>query len=144
MEQLNHATAVLETSREVLMDGLPAKGGDMPMQDNVLEAFRNGCLLDLRVRLAMELLAHSPSLVDVVLTPDPRELALKALDVATELFSIAQERGLVKPLGEIDEHLEAHIRRQVTYQLMTAKEQKKQSEEAGRIAQAVHGAFRNN
>lgn len=142
--ELQHAAAVLETTREILMDGKAEKEAPIPMQDNVLEAFRNGCLLDLRVRLAMELLAHSPSLVDVVLTPDPRELAVKALDVATELFSIAQERGLVKPLGEIDEHLEAHIRRQVTYQLMTAKEQKRQGEEAGRIAQAVHGAFRGN
>ena len=126
----------------------------IPLPDNALDGFRNGAILDLRVRLAMELLVHSPIFHGFALRTAPcgaygveikgtaRESAHYALDVATELFALAQARGLIHPLGEIDEHLISHIRRQVVYQIETQKEQQRQAEQSGRIAKAVHGAFK--
>ncbi len=148
-EALVHASDVLETSAKALMAGGGTADAGMPMPDNPLDGFRNGCLLDLRVRLAMELLVHSNAWV-YMRSPDARQAyspkfaATAALDTATELFDLAESRGLVKPLGEVDEHLMAHIRRQVVYQIETQKEQQRQAEQSGRIAKAVHGAFRGN
>lgn len=88
---------------------------------NSLEGFGNGCLLDLRVRFAMQLLATSPMYaggkVTIVCETDaqglardaatiaatPGTLATHALDTATALFERAESRGLIEPLPDHSE-----------------------------------------
>ena len=111
------------------------------MFDNSLECFRSGAVLDLRVRIAVDLLTHSPLLGA---EETPAKLAEIALDTATALIDLAEERGLVEaldsPAGQA--RLKAHIDRQVWFQTEVAKEQRRAQEEAARIPQAVAGAFR--
>lgn len=146
---LAHAAAVLETSKNMLRDN-EGKMNDkelapIALPDNELDGFRNGACLDLRVRFAMELLAHSPSLCDVVLTPSPKELARMALDVASELFALGEARGLITPFVDgVSAHLTKQSHRQAAYQIGGQKEAARIQEQDARIATAVHGAFRKN
>jgi hypothetical protein len=137
------------------------------LPDNPIEGFRSGARLDLRTRFAMELLVRSPIYAGAYGWPatmestvgdedrtiharprtgeapsTPAAIARHALDVATALFEASDERGLVKPLGEMDEHLEAHIRRQISFENAVAKERRRQADEAAKIPQAVHRAVR--
>lgn len=83
---------------------------------DVLGSYANGVQLDLRVKLAVDFL-KSPALQ---ITGSPQELAIYALTLATELLTLAEERGLVASLPDTDE-LSApqrrHIRRQVRAQI---------------------------
>jgi hypothetical protein len=75
---------------------------------NILEAFGNGCVLDLRVRFAMQLLT-GPMYANVVAEAakvgpgvPPLDIAVHALDVSTALFEVSEARGLVEPLPDDD------------------------------------------
>jgi hypothetical protein len=74
-----------------------------------LEGFGTGALLDLRVRLAMDLLRTSPMFTNFLplssgesLEQAPGMLAVLALDVATALLAVSEARGLVEPLPDDD------------------------------------------
>src|SRR5487761_2042160 len=105
------------------------------MPDSPFEGFRMGANCDMRVRLAIEILTHSPMFApgkDVAATPE--EAALFALDTATYLLDTAFERGLIKPFGEVskDPHLLAHMHRQIEWQIVSTKATQKAQEEASR------------
>ena len=97
---------------------------------NALEGFGAGCLMDLRVRLAIEFLKHSPMYAPTVGLPgtllDPRclspaEAAIHALGVATALLDVADERGLIEPLpedGELSPELRAQAKRNASFQAL--------------------------
>jgi hypothetical protein len=81
----------------------------MAYPSNVLEGFGTGALLDLRVRLAMDLLRTSPMFTNFLplssgesLEQAPGMLAVLALDVATALLAVSEARGLVEPLPDDD------------------------------------------
>lgn len=107
---------------------------------NVLEGFGSGCLLDLRVRLAVDLL-KSPMFtsmsVDGMRAPEiPGECARFALDLATALMAEAESRGLVQPIpadnGELPDALRAQARRTASFQAL-------QQIEGGRFVQEEQG-----
>ena len=138
---------VIEVTKQTLADE-PQKRAMYP--DNALDGFRFGACLDMRVRLAMELLTHSqifngfdPDMTGV--SPAASEHAVFALDIASELFDLAEKRGLIEAFKDFenDEHLKGHVKRQVAYAFEQEKEKNKQFEEANRIATAVHNAFGN-
>ena len=104
---------------------------------DVLGSYANGVQLDLRVKLA----------VDFLKTPGPRlnimpssaqQAAREALDLATELLTLAAERGLMAPLPDTDElssPMRRHIRRQVRAQIVgQVATQEIAGEEAPKIA----------
>ena len=106
-----------------------------------------GACFDMRVRIAMELLQHSPLLSGGFGWPIEKAAscaARLALDTATELFSLAEQRGLIEPLGEMDEHLKGHIRRQIDFEMEVARERQRQADEAARMPRAVARAFRKD
>ena len=129
------------TRKDVASDG--TSDGLLRLHDNPLDSFRNGACLDLRVRVAIDLLTHSQMFAGVEGGDKPGPIAAFALDVATELFALAETRGLIEPLdaSEGRARLSDHIRRQVDYQLETQTEQKRAVDQAGRIARSVSGAF---
>lgn len=133
---LEAAADVIDTTRK---DAAENETGPAPMRlhDNPLDSFRNGACLDLRVRVAIDILTHNGA------QGDPKVAAAYALDVATELFALAETRGLIEPLdaSEGRARLSDHIRRQVDYQIETQTEQKRAVDQAGRIARSVSGAF---
>lgn len=96
---------------------------DPPLQryrDNSIEGFRNGACLDLRVRMAANLLEHSPLFHGMGLPSGAeRNLACAALDIATELFAESERRSLIEPFKpfEQDKHLQGHVERQVDFQM---------------------------
>jgi hypothetical protein len=76
----------------------------MAYPSNVLEGFGTGCLLDLRVRLAVDFL-KSPMFEGMAVTAEeilPKACAWFALEVSTELLALAEARGLVEPLPDDD------------------------------------------
>lgn len=96
-------------------------------RSNPLTCFDNGCLLDLRVKLAIDFLKSPMYATDVEhfysgsdmeevkppeIAPHPRTLACHALDLATELLAEGTRRGLVEPIPDHDE-LSAPIRKQI-------------------------------
>ncbi len=113
-------------------------------QDNALEGFRNGCLLDLRVRWAFELL-RGGALSDVDDTP--AGVASYALDVATELLALAESRGLVEALpadgGELTPALMDQARRTASFQALQQIEGQRfgQDYQNRVMPAAVAGAF---
>jgi hypothetical protein len=83
-------------------------GDGMAYPSNVLESFGTGCLLELRVRLAVDFL-KSPLYANVVAEAakagpgvPPTDIAVHALDVATALLTVSEARGLVEPLPDDD------------------------------------------
>ena len=123
---------------------MPEVNKPIELPDSPFEGFRCGANLDLRVRLAMDMLTHSPMFApgkDSAGTPE--EAALFALDAATYLFDTAHERGLIKPFGKVadDPHLMAHIDRQIEFQITSQKRSVTATEDANRIKTAVRGAF---
>lgn len=78
---------------------------------NVLEGFGNGCLMDYRVRVALNLLATSPIFHGAAVacsTPDawgklPHDLTACALEMADELMRQGEAYGMVEPLPTDDE-----------------------------------------
>ncbi len=98
------------------------------LRDNALDGFRFGALFDWRVRLAAQLLEHSPAIAHVadqsigaVTSPAyaAKMLALLALDTATALVDLAEERGLIEEFGkpEAQQDLRDHVKRQARYQV---------------------------
>jgi hypothetical protein len=140
-------------------DETPPKA-PIAMPHNILDGFNLGADLDLRVRFAMELLkspifqgralvskgdqANSDTIH--VVTNDPQYVgsATLALDIADELFAVAQERGLIKEIAgdSIDEHLKAHVRRQVEFDIYRQSEDQRQSEARLKLATAVASTLR--
>ena len=124
---------------------MPEVKKPIELPDSPFEGFRSGANLDLRVRMAMDMLIHSPMFApgkDAAGTPE--ETALFALDAATYLLDTAFERGLIKPFGTVkdDAHLMAHIDRQIEFQITSQKRSVTATEDANhRIKTAVRGAF---
>ena len=103
---------------------------------NVLEGFGNGCLLDLRVRIARELLAspmfsnvvtssfklfHAGELNEHDLFRLPGDVAQFALGVASELMSKAEKEGFVGEIPsdtEIGSELRDQAKRTALYQVV--------------------------
>lgn len=104
---------------------------DVKYPHNPLEGFANGCLLDLRVRMALQILTHSP--MYAIVSPPPPEhseiVATHALDVATALLALAESRGLVDPIpdddGELSPALRAQARRTGSFTILQQVEAQK-------------------
>jgi len=123
---------------------MPEVNKPIELPDSQFEGFRSGANLDLRVRMAMDMLTHSPMFApgkDSAGTPE--EAALFALDAATYLLDTAFERGLIKPFRKVadDPHLLEHMHRQIEWQITSQKETSKAAEDANRIQTSVHKAF---
>jgi len=115
-------------------------------RDNAIDGFRNGACLDLRVRLAIELLSHSALYSGAGYHDagegDPTRLARHALDVASALLDEAESRGLVEnfPEGaELGKTLTNHIRRQVRFQIEGQRENMRAQADAEKIATPIAG-----
>lgn len=83
---------------------------------NVLEGFGNGALLDLRVRLAMQMLTHSPMYSSGGV---PGDIAAHALETSRQLLERAEGFGYIEPLPdlpEIDGALKDQAMRTAEYQ----------------------------
>lgn len=100
----------------------------------ILDAFSQGALLDLRVRLAMQLLTNSPMFSLPVPGKDNAETtAGMALDVSCALFDAAEKRGMVAPLdydGKLPGNLISQAKRLGAfqfYQQMGANEAAKET-----------------
>ena len=96
---------------------------------NVLTSFENGVQLDLRVKLAVDIIKADAACF--LPSSDGRSNIGLALDMATELLAEADKRGLIKELpdtGEINQPLRRHIDRSVRAQVH-------QQLAAGRIGQ---------
>lgn len=108
---------------------------------NVLEGFGNGALLDLRVRLAMQILTHSPTLN--IVHPDrlrddesllhAREVANMVLNLANELLSQAEARGWIEPLPDLPE-IDGPLKDQA---MRTAEYQARQQVHGNGVAQKI-------
>lgn len=102
----------------------------MDYPGNVLNALQDGCVMDLRMRLAVQFIVGGmcpmPPGPDCVLAEPARAVAVFALDVASALVDEALERRLLEsmPEGEIPS---------------VVKNQIKRNAEAGAIQQ-FHGA----
>lgn len=117
--------------------------------DNVLEAFRNGCLLDLRVRLAVSFLNTSPLFYGLA-SGDTKDIAKYALTLAEDLLRQAAERGWLEPLPapedtELDAQLRAQAKRTATYQMLQQLEAQKvaAAEQSGIVPVAPRVGPRN-
>jgi hypothetical protein len=81
----------------------------MKYPQSILSAYENGCVMDMQLRIAVELLKAKPTL-------DPSA----ALDLVEALFAEAEKRDLIAELpkdGKIDEALMYHAERQVALQM---------------------------
>jgi hypothetical protein len=80
---------------------------------NKLASFENGVQLDLRVKIAVDLIKGGAFNGQGL---KPAEIAANAIDAACELFRLADERGLLKDLPDDDELTRQdrnHLRRAV-------------------------------
>lgn len=89
---------------------------------DVIGSYANGLQLDLRVKLAVDFL-KSPIIAEVAKNPNhsPQSLSIFALDLATQLLEVADERGLIADMPEDDglsSPMRRHIRRQVRAQIV--------------------------
>jgi hypothetical protein len=123
--------------------------------DNPLDSFRNGVVMDMRLRLAVDLLTHSPIYHGAFtahagnfkdgdeFSPNTIDIALHALSIAQGLFHGAEDVGLLQALDDPDGavRLEDHVKRQTAFQLFTSKEQQRQQEASLHVSRAVAGAF---
>lgn len=101
---------------------------------NVLEAFGTGAILDLRVRLAVNWIQHSPAVAEVAKavvlgTPAhqsndiPAWIAHFALELADQLLEQGAERGWVEGLPDpkdtkLDDQLRAQAMRTARYNVL--------------------------
>lgn len=129
--------------RELEKEVVDVSRDGMHYPHNVLEAFGTGAMCDARVRFANELLVSSPIFHGLAVhTPMPqyRELAKEAarlaLEIADELFSQGEARGMIEPLSEDAELTEA-LRLQAA---RTAKFQALQQVEGGKALAAEQGS----
>lgn len=116
-----------------------------PLFDNVIDSFRNGVVLDLRLKFAMDLLENS-SLIREVPAVTPKEHAAYALEVATELFALGAERGLMKPLDDevLWEQLIDHVRRVVSFNKAQQDEARRAQDQSITVGRHVSGALAKN
>ena len=114
------------------------KTADRPLlyMGNALESFRDGCLLDYRIRLAASFIATCPryaSYKDFY----PQDVARDALKIAEELVRIGVQAGYVTPIpaddGALTPDLKAQAKRSAAFQV-------EQQLEGGRLAQAAAGS----
>lgn len=99
-----------DNERKVTMSDEAMVDVEPKYRGNPLVDFENGVGLDLRVKMAMELLKSPLCAISI----NPAEDALKALDTATALLELAAGRGLlyfVPDHGEISAPLRKHIER---------------------------------
>lgn len=103
-------------------------------KQNVLSGFDNGCLLDLRVRLAIEFIKASRLNFDI-----PAEVcACYALDLASEVLSQADAKGLIEPLPDgsaISAEVRAQAGRMARFNVVQQLEmQRAAQDESDRVA----------
>jgi hypothetical protein len=119
---------------------------------NVLSAFENGVQMDLRMKLAIEFLKAPsfPFAHAVEGGVDAEASVLDALNLASQIFSQAAERGWVKDLPDTGElsapmrrHLERALRAQAFQQASSPRIMEEETPRVTPIAGAVNGAFRN-
>lgn len=94
-----------------------ASAGPMNFPHNPIDGLGNGCLLDLRVRMAVEIL-KGPLFQGSGLNPD--SMATRALLICDQLLKQGLERGWVAPLpadGELPPELRAHAERTSAFQV---------------------------
>jgi hypothetical protein len=87
---------------------------------DVLGSYANGLQLDLRVKLAVDFLKSMGNAIDGSI--GPAEMAGYALNLATELITESERRGLIASLPDHDElsaPMRRHIRRQVRAQIFS-------------------------
>jgi hypothetical protein len=99
------------------------RGHDMRYPHNPLEGFGNGANLDLRVRIALNLLQHSTRYHVQAngAMISPADAAGDALDVAGALLEEAERRGWVAPLeeaGELSPALRAQAKRSAAFGIL--------------------------
>lgn len=116
---------------------------------NVIEGIGNGCLLDLRVRMAINMLTSSPMFAGGVSDVIGGTMAARiALDCATELLRLAEERGLVQPLPDDDNlNRQARLQARRTARYSVASQMAANhmaTEEGGRITTPAGVAGRFN
>ncbi len=113
------------------MDNHEEETGGMKYPHNALEGFSNGCIMDLRMRFAMEYLKSG-----AVEPSDTSIDAEYALDLSDALFQGAENRGWVSPLpdnGELNRALRMQARRSAKFQAAQQHEGQKamQNETSG-------------
>lgn len=113
--------------------------------DNVLEGFRNGCLLDLRVRLAVEFL-KGPMFRMAFVEHEPVDIAVCALQIADELLNYAENCGWITPLPTESEigpalRLQAKLTAQFNA-LQQIEGQKAMQDEVGKVVPVSPGVMR--
>ena len=136
-----------------------ATSGLLELFDSPIDGFRNGACLDLRVRIALDLLAHSPMFSgsgSVWPANDPtvlaaekahaKNLAAFALDVATGLIEVANARGLIRTLDDSRnmEELQKNAERQVEFSRMGMKAQQRAQDQSLAVGRHVSGALSRN
>lgn len=99
----------------------------MDYPQDVLSSFPNGAVLDLRLRVALDMLRTSPALAkaaEATIDADDKlygpKVAGLALDMADALMAQGKERGWVAPLpetGEINTPTKKHLARQASAQV---------------------------
>lgn len=116
----------------------------MPLFDNVIDSFRNGVVLDLRLKFAMDLLEKSPMYTAAV-EDEPKRIAKHALDIAAALFEEGESRGLMKPLDDeaLWSRLVEHSRRVATFQRVNADEARRAQDQAITVGRHVHDAMKS-
>jgi hypothetical protein len=124
------------------------RGRPMLYPHNALEGFGNGCILDLRVRLALNFLQHSPRYAavsgdDGVDIFSPSHAASDALDLATALLAESERRELIAPIdltGELDESIRAQAKRLARFQVLQQIEAQKAAQaEQSRVVPMAPG-----
>ena len=141
---MNDAAAkVIDTSKAHLADDVT----ENPVRyfDNPLDSFRQGVVLDMRVKLAIDLLTHSPMFTNVE-GLSTKQVTTLALDVATELVAEADRRGLLEDLDSpaAMARMKEHIKRSVEFQMAQASETRRAQEQAVHVGSAVRSALRPN
>lgn len=104
------------------------KGLTVKYPHNELEAFGTGAMLDLRVRFAFELLKHS-YMYSRIEPIEPKDAAVHALDTATALLELAEQRGLVTAYDdentEPSDRIRAQAKRTSAFQVLQQLEGQK-------------------
>lgn len=102
------------------MDNHEEETGGMKYPHNALEGFSNGCLMDLRMRFAMEVLKGG-----IIASGEPTTDARYAIALAGATFDCAEELGWVSPLpdnGELNRALRMQARRSAKFQAAQQRE----------------------
>lgn len=140
-----HVANMLRSQPMKFRDELPKP--EPTLFGNPLNAFDNGCELDLRAKLAIEFL-KTPGLYSLAPQKfgDPvgsSELATFALDLAAAVIDQAGDRGWVKPLAE-DDQIPENVKREISRSVRATVHQQMEGqrivqEEAPRVQQGIPG-----